>query len=149
MATVRHATTRTTGTARGTTRITALETHDIRFPTSRRLDGSDATHPDPDYSTAYVIVRTDAGDGLEGHGFCFTIRRANEVEGGAGDALRPRLVGAELPALPAGLAGLYRSLADDGQLRWLGPEKGVTHMAVAAVMNALWDLAAKRAGKPL
>jgi len=131
------------------TRITALDTHDIRFPTSRRLHGSDASHPDPDYSAAYVIVRTDAGDGLEGHGFCFTIGRGNEVEVAAIDALRPRLVGAELPALPAGLADVYRSLADDGQLRWLGPEKGVTHMAVAAVMNALWDLAAKRAGKPL
>jgi L-fuconate dehydratase len=142
-------TVRRTATA---TRITALDTYDIRFPTSRRLHGSDATHPDPDYSAAYVIVRTDARDGLEGHGFCFTIGRGNEVEVAAIDALRPLLLGAELPGLPGlptGLADLYRALAGDGQLRWLGPEKGVTHMAVAAVMNALWDLTAKRAGKPL
>ncbi|OMI34594.1 enolase C-terminal domain-like protein [Streptomyces sparsogenes] len=130
-------------------RITAVDTRDIRFPTSRRLDGSDAMHPDPDYSAAYVILRTDAPDGLEGHGFCFTIGRGNEVAVAAIDALRPHLTGAELGAAPADLGAVYRALAGDSQLRWLGPDKGVTHMAVGAVMNALWDLYAKRAGKPL
>ncbi|MEU9796078.1 enolase C-terminal domain-like protein [Streptomyces sparsogenes] len=130
-------------------RITAVDTRDIRFPTSRRLDGSDAMHPDPDYSAAYVTLRTDTQDGLEGHGFCFTIGRGNEVAVAAIDALRPHLTGAELGGTPADLGGVYRTLTGDSQLRWLGPDKGVTHMAVGAVMNALWDLYAKRAGKPL
>lgn len=130
-------------------RITAVDTYDVRFPTSRRLDGSDAMHPDPDYSAAYVTIRTDAPDGLEGHGFCFTIGRGNEVAVAAIDALRPHLTGAELDGTPTGLVDRYRALAGDSQLRWLGPDKGVTHMAIGAVMNALWDLHAKRAGKPL
>ncbi|MFD8379943.1 enolase C-terminal domain-like protein [Streptomyces sp. NPDC059679] len=130
-------------------RITAVDTYDVRFPTSRRLDGSDAMHPDPDYSAAYVTIRTDAPDGLEGHGFCFTIGRGNEVAVAAIDALRPHLTGAELDGTLTGLADRYRALAGDSQLRWLGPDKGVAHMAIGAVMNALWDLHAKRAGKPL
>ncbi|MGY0055879.1 enolase C-terminal domain-like protein [Streptomyces sp. LZ34] len=130
-------------------RITAVDTHDIRFPTSRRLDGSDAMNPDPDYSAAYVTIHTDAPDGLAGHGFCFTIGRGNEVAVAAIDALRPHLIGAEFDGTPADLGGHYRALVGDSQLRWLGPEKGVTHMAIGAVMNALWDLCAKRAGKPL
>jgi L-fuconate dehydratase len=132
-----------------TARITAVDTHDIRFPTSRELDGSDATHTDPDYSAAYVILRTDAGDGLEGHGFCFTIGRGNEVEVAAINALRPHLTGLPLDELFADLGGFYRSLLGDSQLRWLGPEKGAMHMAVAAVVNAVWDLYARREGKPL
>ncbi|MES4905401.1 MULTISPECIES: enolase C-terminal domain-like protein [unclassified Streptomyces] len=129
--------------------ITAVDAYDIRFPTSRRLDGSDAMHPDPDYSAAYVTIRTDAPDGLEGHGFCFTIGRGNEVAVAAIDALRPQLTGAELDGTLAGLTDRYRALVGDSQLRWLGPDKGVTHMAIGAVTNALWDLHAKRAGKPL
>jgi L-fuconate dehydratase len=129
--------------------ITNLETADVRFPTSRELDGSDAMNPAPDYSAAYVVVRTDAADGLEGHGFAFTIGRGNDVQVAAIDALAPLLAGEDLDATLGDLGGVWRRLAGDSQLRWLGPEKGVIHMAVAAVMNALWDLRAKREGKPL
>ncbi len=131
------------------TTIAALETADVRFPTSRDLDGSDAMNPDPDYSAAYVVVRTDAGDGLEGHGFAFTIGRGTDVQVAAIDALAPLVVGLDLDEVLADTAGLWRRLTGDSQLRWLGPEKGVMHMATAAVVNAVWDLAAKRAGKPL
>ncbi|WP_319053347.1 L-fuconate dehydratase [Streptomyces europaeiscabiei] len=130
-------------------RITALDAYDIRFPTSRRLEGSDAMNPDPDYSASYVIIRTDAGDGLEGHGFCFTIGRGNEVEVAAINALRPHVVGLRLGEVLSDLGGFCRSLVGDSQLRWLGPEKGVVHMAIGAVVNAVWDLYAKREGKPL
>ena len=125
--------------------ITSVETFDVRFPTSRSLDGSDAMNPDPDYSAAYVVIGTDAGDGLEGHGFAFTIGRGNDVQVAAIRALEPFVIGQ-----PVGAIGdLWRRLVHDSQLRWLGPEKGVMHMAISAVVNALWDLAAKRAGKPL
>ncbi|MGW0559638.1 enolase C-terminal domain-like protein [Streptomyces sp. NPDC003016] len=130
-------------------RITAVDTYDIRFPTSRELDGSDAMNPDPDYSAAYVVLRTDAADGHEGHGFAFTIGRGNEVQVAAVEALRPHLVGRPADALCADPGTLGRDLTGDSQLRWLGPEKGVMHMAIGAVLNAAWDLAAKRAGKPL
>nr|WP_246241996.1 enolase C-terminal domain-like protein [Flexivirga aerilata] len=126
-----------------------MRTLDIRFPTSRELDGSDAMNPDPDYSAAYVIVETDAPDGLSGHGFVFTIGRGNEVAVAAIDALRPMLVGHDADALLEDLGATSRALIGDSQLRWLGPEKGVMHMAIAAVLNALWDLRAKRAGMPL
>lgn len=129
--------------------IIALDTYDVRFPTSRDLDGSDAMHPDPDYSAAYVVVRTDAADGHQGHGFAFTIGRGNEVQAAAIRALEPMVVGRPLEATMTDLGGLWRDLVHDAQLRWLGPEKGVMHMAVAAVVNALWDLRAKRAGRPL
>jgi L-fuconate dehydratase len=132
----------------GTT-IVGLETIDVRFPTSRALDGSDAMNPDPDYSAAYVVLRTDAEDGLEGHGFAFTVGRGNEVEVAAIEALRPLVVGRSVDELLADLGGFWRSLVGDTQLRWLGPEKGVVHMATAAVVNAVWDLYAKREGKPL
>ncbi|MEV6583782.1 L-fuconate dehydratase [Streptomyces sp. NPDC051582] len=132
-----------------TARITAVETYDIRFPTSRELDGSDAMNPDPDYSAAYVILRTDAGDGLEGHGFTFTIGRGNEVQVAAIDALRDHVVGRCVAALCDDPGSLSRDLVGDSQLRWLGPEKGVMHMAIGAVVNAVWDLAAKRQAKPL
>ena len=130
-------------------RITAVETYDIRFPTSRELDGSDAMNPDPDYSAAYVVLRTDAGDGHEGHGFTFTIGRGNDVQVAAIDALRPHVVGRGVQELCADPGSLSRDLIGDSQLRWLGPEKGVMHMAIGAVVNAVWDLAAKREGKPL
>ncbi|MFJ8487603.1 L-fuconate dehydratase [Streptomyces sp. NPDC094038] len=130
-------------------RITAVDTHDIRFPTSRELDGSDAMNPDPDYSAAYVVLRTDAGDGHQGHGFTFTIGRGNDVQVAAIDALRNHVLGRPVDALCDDPGSLYRDLIGDSQLRWLGPEKGVMHMAIGAVTNAVWDLAARRAGKPL
>src|SRR5262245_12140306 len=132
-----------------TARIVSLDTHDVRFPTSRELDGSDAMNPDPDYSAAYVVLRTDAEDGHEGHGFAFTIGRGNDIEAAAIGALRPYLVGRPLDPLLDDLGGLWKELVHDSQLRWLGPEKGVMHMAISAVVNALWDLKAKRAGRPL
>jgi L-fuconate dehydratase len=130
-------------------RFIEFETYDVRFPTSLHLDGSDAMNADPDYSAAYVILRTDAGDDLEGHGFAFTIGRGNDVQTGAIEALRDHVVGLDLDATLADLGGFWKSLVHDSQLRWLGPEKGVMHMAIGAVVNAVWDLAAKRAGVPL
>ncbi len=129
--------------------ITAMDTFDIRFPTSLELDGSDAMNPDPDYSAAYLIIRTDAGDHLEGHGFVFTIGRGNEVETAAINALRGHIVGRTVEELLSDMGATWKLLAHDSQLRWLGPEKGVMHMAIGAVVNALWDLKAKRAGLPL
>ncbi|MFT4282717.1 enolase C-terminal domain-like protein [Microbacterium sp.] len=131
------------------TRIVALDTADIRFPTSATLDGSDAMNPDPDYSAAYVRLLTDADDGLEGHAFVFTIGRGNDVQVAAIRALEGHLVGREVEPLLADMGATNRELAGDSQLRWLGPEKGVMHMAIGAVVNALWDLKAKRAGLPL
>ncbi|MFF1674578.1 L-fuconate dehydratase [Streptomyces sp. NPDC058256] len=130
-------------------RITAVDTYDIRFPTSRELDGSDAMNPDPDYSAAYVVLRSDAADGVEGHGFTFTIGRGNDVQVAAIDALRGHVIGRSVDELCADPGSLGRDLIGDSQLRWLGPEKGVMHMAIGAVVNAVWDLAAKRANKPL
>ncbi|WP_336648009.1 L-fuconate dehydratase [Microbacterium sp. MMO-10] len=130
-------------------RIVALETSDIRFPTSLSLDGSDAMNPDPDYSAAYVIVRTDAADGIDGHAFVFTIGRGNDVQVAGIDALAGHLVGRELEPLLDDMGGTFREIIGDSQLRWLGPEKGVMHMAIGAVINALWDIKAKRAGLPL
>src|SRR6185437_12480341 len=104
---------------------------------------------DPDYSAAYVVLRSDAVDGHEGHGFAFTIGRGNEIEAAAIAALRPYVIGRSLPALLDDLGSFWKELVHDSQLRWLGPEKGVMHMAIAAVVNALWDLRAKRAGLPL
>lgn len=139
--------------ARMSQTVTDFEVHDIRFPTSEQLDGSDAMNPDPDYSAAYVVLRTDAagadGDPVEGHGFCFTIGRGNEVMAAAIEALRPYLAGRSAPRTAADLGALYRELTHDSQLRWLGPEKGVMHMAAGAVVNAAWDLAAKLAGRPV
>jgi L-fuconate dehydratase len=130
-------------------RVIAVDTYDIRFPTSRELDGSDAMNPDPDYSAAYVVLRTDAADGHEGHGFSFTIGRGNDVQVAAIDALRDHVIGWSVDELCVDPASLNRELIGDSQLRWLGPEKGVMHMAIGAVINAAWDLTAKRAGKPL
>jgi L-fuconate dehydratase len=130
-------------------RITGLSTADVRFPTSLMLDGSDAMNPDPDYSASYVRIDTDADDGLTGHGFVFTIGRGNDVEVAAIRALAGHVVGKDVEALLADMGGTWRSLVHDSQLRWLGPEKGVMHMAIGAVVTALWDLKAKRAGRPL
>jgi L-fuconate dehydratase len=130
-------------------RFIAVDTYDIRFPTSRSLDGSDAMNPDPDYSAAYLVLRTDADSALEGHGFTFTIGRGNDVQIAAISALREHIVGRSVDEVCADPGSLSRTLIGDSQLRWLGPEKGVMHMAIGAVINAVWDLAAKREEKPL
>ncbi len=130
-------------------KITALEALDVRFPTSRQLDGSDAMNPDPDYSAAYVVLRTDAEDGAAGYGLVFTIGRGNDVQTAAIQALSHLVVGREVGDVVGDLGAFARSLVADSQLRWLGPEKGVIHMAIGGVINAAWDLAARLAGKPL
>src|SRR5688572_30399884 len=127
--------------------IKTLTVQDLRFPTSRTSAGTDAMHPDPDYSAAYVVLGTDTG--LEGHGLAFTIGRGNEVCALAIEAFRPHVVGRRLDEITSDFAGFWRLLAGDSQLRWLGPEKGVIHLALAAIVNAIWDLYAKAEGKPL
>ncbi|MGW4399153.1 enolase C-terminal domain-like protein [Amycolatopsis nivea] len=128
-------------------KIVAMEVRDVRFPTSRDLDGSDAMNPDPDYSAAYVELHTDAGP--DGYGLAFTIGRGNDVQAAAIRALAPHVVGRDVPEDAEALGALSRSLVGDSQFRWLGPEKGVAHMAIGAIVNAAWDLAARRAGLPL
>jgi L-fuconate dehydratase len=136
-------------------KITGIDTYDVRFPTSLRLDGSDAMNPSPDYSAAYLVVRTDESDPggtaeqLTGHAFVFTIGRGNDVQLAAIRALEPFLAGRDLDETMADLGGLYRQLVYDSPIRWLGPECGVAHMAIGAMVNACWDLAARRAGQPL
>lgn len=130
------------------TRIARLETHDIRFRTSATRDGSDAMNLSPDYAAAYVVVRT-TDESLSGHGFVFTIGRGNDVELAAIQALEPLVAGLDLDGVLGDLGGMSRRLVGDSQLRWLGPEKGIMHMAIGAVLTALFDLVAKRAGLPL
>lgn len=132
----------------GTTILQAV-TRDIRFPTSRSLDGSDAMNRDPDYSAAYVVLETDHPAGLSGHGLTFTIGRGNELCVAAVDLLAAHVVGRTMEEITHDLAGFWRELVGDSQLRWLGPEKGVVHLATAALVNAVWDLYAKLEGKPL
>ncbi len=127
--------------------IVALDTHDVRFPTSRQLDGSDAMNPFPDYSAAYVVIRTSTG--REGYGLAFTVGRGNDVQVAAIDALAPLVIGQPVDTLRDDMAAFSRLLTGDSQLRWLGPHKGAIHMAAAAVVNAVWDLHARAAGKPL
>ena len=128
-------------------KITDFLTLDLRFPTSRTASGSDAMHKDPDYSAAYVILKTDGG--LEGHGLTFTIGRGNEICVAAIDAMRHLVVGRTLAEVTNDMAGFWRSLASESQLRWLGPEKGVIYLALAAIVNATWDLYGKAERKPL
>ena len=128
--------------------ITGLTARDIRFPTSRELDGSDAMNPDPDYSAAYVTLETDQ-PGLAGDGLSFTIGRGNEIVVAAIEALRPLVLGRTLEDFAADPAGGWYALTGDSQLRWIGPDKGAIHLGTAAVVNALWDLYAKAVGKPL
>ena len=128
--------------------ITAVETRDIRFPTSKTLDGSDAMNPDPDYSAAYVILKTN-NPSLEGHGLTFTLGRGNELCVDAITSLSYLITGKPLDALTSDMAGFWRMITGDSQLRWLGPEKGVIHMATGALVNAVWDLYAKSEKKPL
>src|SRR6516164_7108403 len=130
-------------------RIVKAVTYDIRFPTSRSGAGSDAMNHDPDYSAAYVTLETDDPTGVAGHGLTFTIGRGTEVCVAAIEALAPHVVGATVDELVADLGGFWRRLVTDSQLRWLGPEKGVIHLATAAIVNAVWDLHAKLEGKPL
>lgn len=129
------------------TRITGLRTYDLRFPTSSALDGSDAMNPDPDYSAAYVVLETDGT--LEGHGLTFTIGRGNEVVVAAIEALRDRVNGLELHWIAENPGRFWRHVTGDSQLRWIGPDKGAMHLATGAVVNAVWDLLAKQAGKPV
>src|SRR5436305_14291726 len=113
------------------TTITAVIARDIRFPTSRTLAGSDAMNPNPDYSAAYVTLRTDRPDGLAGDGLTFTIGRGNELCVAAIDALAPLVRGRTLESIVADMGRVSRGITGDGQLRWVGPEKGVSHLATA------------------
>ena len=131
------------------TRILRAAARDIRFPTSRTLDGSDAMNKDPDYSAAYVVLYTDHPNGLAGHGLTFTIGRGTELCVAAIELLAGHVVGRTIEEIAADMAGFWRSIVADSQLRWLGPEKGVVHLATAALVNAVWDLYAKMEGKPL
>ncbi len=130
-------------------RFVAFDTFDVRFPTSRTADGSDAMNPAADYSAAYVVARTDADDGIAGHGFAFTIGRGNDVQLAAIRSLASRLTGRDVAGVLDDLGATWRELVHDSQLRWLGPEKGVIHMAIGALINAFWDLRCRREGKPL
>ena len=129
-------------------KVTGFKTVDVRFPTSRGLDGSDAMNQDPDYSAAYLVLETDDPK-LSGHGLVFTIGRGNDLQCAAIDLLAGYAVGRDVDDLSKTMGAFARSLVRDSQMRWLGPEKGVTHMAAGAVINAAWDLVSKNAGKPL
>ena len=129
-------------------RFTALRTTDVRFPTSRRLDGSDAMNPDPDYSAAYVVLDTDR-EGLSGHGLTFTIGRGNDICCAAIEAMQHLVVGIDLDWVKENPGRFWRQVTGDSQLRWIGPDKGAMHLATGAVVNAVWDLWAKEAGKPV
>ncbi|MEN3271944.1 MAG: L-fuconate dehydratase [Actinomycetota bacterium] len=130
-------------------RIFGVTTHDLRAPTSRTLAGSDAAHADPDYSAAYAVLHTDDANGMQGEGMTFTIGRGNDLVCDAIDALAHHVVGRDLDDLVGDMAGTWRAITSDSQLRWLGPEKGVIHLATAALVNALWDLWAKHERKPV
>ncbi|MGF1470633.1 MAG: L-fuconate dehydratase [Rubrobacteraceae bacterium] len=130
-------------------RITEVVARDIRFPTSEDLSGSDAMNEAPDYSAAYVILRTDSPEGLEGHGMTFTIGRGNDLCVAAIEALAPLVAGETVESFAEDMGAFWGHLTGDSHLRWLGPEKGVIHLATAAIVNAVWDLYAKMEGKPL
>ncbi|CAN5759962.1 enolase C-terminal domain-like protein [soil metagenome] len=129
--------------------IRAVDVRDIRFPTSATLDGSDAMNTDPDYSATYVTLVTDDPDGPQGNGLAFTNGRGNEVCVAAVHALAPAVLRRSVDGIFNDMVAFTRSLVADSQLRWLGPEKGVMHLAAAALINAVWDLYAKLAGKAL
>lgn len=130
------------------TRIRSLRVEDVRFPTSKFLDGSDAMNPDPDYSAAYVVLETDT-PGLEGHGLTFTIGRGNQICCAAIRAMEHLVIGLDLEWIAADMGRFWRHVTSDSQLRWIGPDKGAIHLATGAVVNAAWDLWAKAAGKPV
>lgn len=129
------------------TKITNMQTYDLRFPTSKTLDGSDAMNPDPDYSAAYIVLETDSVH--QGHGLTFTIGRGNEICVMALNALRPLLVGLDLDWVREDLSRFWRYITGDSQLRWIGPDKGAMHLATGAAVNAVWDCLAKQSGKPV
>lgn len=129
--------------------ITEVVVKDIRFPTSKSLDGSDAMNPDPDYSAAYVILKTNHPENLEGHGLTFTIGRGNELCVQAIKSLSYLIKGKSLKSFTSNMGDFWKMITGDSQLRWLGPEKGVIHLATGAIVNAVWDLYAKAEGKPL
>ncbi len=129
--------------------ITSMTVEDIRYPTSLSLDGSDAMNPAPDYSVAYVVLHADDPDAPDGHGFTFTCGRGTEVVVAAVRALEHLVIGTPLDRLRTDMGGFARHLVSDADLRWLGPEKGVMHLATAAIVNAAWDLWSKLAGKPV
>ncbi|ADW71126.1 enolase C-terminal domain-like protein [Granulicella tundricola] len=129
------------------TTITQVRVIDLRFPTSRDHIGSDAVNVDPDYSAAYCILETDSG--LEGHGLTFTLGRGTDLVVSAIQHISTGIRGRTLEELTRDLNALYLNLTGDTQFRWLGPEKGVIHLAVSAVLNAVWDLYAKSEGKPV
>ena len=131
------------------TTITNLSVRDIRFPTSRSLDGSDAMNAAPDYSATYVILETDSPTKLDGHGLTFTIGRGNEICVAAVKALAPLIIGKKLEDVTANMGDFWRGFTSDSQLRWIGPDKGAIHLATAAVVNAVWDLWAKSVQKPV
>jgi L-fuconate dehydratase len=130
-------------------KITEVVARDIRFPTSEDLSGSDAMNEAPDYSAAYVILKTDSPEGLEGHGMTFTIGRGTDLCVAAIEALGSLVVGETVESFTEDMGAFWRHVTGDSHLRWLGPEKGVIHLATAAVVNAVWDLYAKMEGKPL
>ncbi|MEO3997757.1 L-fuconate dehydratase [Mesorhizobium sp. CAU 1732] len=129
------------------TRIVDMQVLDLRFPTSLQLDGSDAMNPDPDYSAAYVILKTDGAH--EGHGLTFTIGRGNEICCAAIEAMRHLVVGLDMDKVAGNIGAFWRHVTSDSQLRWIGPDKGAIHLATGAVVNAVWDLWAKIEGKPV
>ena len=118
--------------------IKSLSVRDIRFPTSRTLVGSDATNKDPDYSAAYLQL--ECADGSRGYGLIFTIGRGNDLCCAAIRAMRHLVVGRSLDGITNDLGAYCEFLRYDSQLRWLGPEKGVVHMAAGCIINAIWDL---------
>ena len=127
--------------------ITGVKVVDLRFPTSREQIGSDAVNKDPDYSAAYCILKTDSE--LEGHGLTFTLGRGTDLCVAALEYLSRFIVGSTLTSITDDFVAFSRRLTDDSQFRWLGPEKGVIHLACGAMINAVWDLYAKAEGKPL
>ena len=129
--------------------ITDVLVRDVRFPTSKSLDGSDAMNPDPDYSAAYVILTTNHPNNLEGHGLTFTIGRGNELCVAAIKSLAYLIKGKSLEDFTSNMSAFWKMITGDSQLRWLGPEKGVIHLATGAIVNAVWDLYAKTENKPL
>src|SRR5437588_6461440 len=130
-------------------KITNVIVRDIRFPTSRTLDGSDAVNVDPDYSATYITLGTDGPGGLRGYGLTFTNGRGNEVSVAAVYALKHHVLGRTLKSITEDFADFWLGIISDSQVRWLGPEKGVIHLAAGALVNAVWDLYARSEGKPL
>ena len=130
------------------TTIRSMRVIDVRFPTSKLLDGSDAMNPDPDYSAAYVVLETDT-PGLEGHGLTFTIGRGNDICCAAILAMQHLIVGKSLAWIAEDMGRFWHHMTSDSQLRWIGPDKGAIHLATGAIVSAAWDLWAKAEGKPV